>query len=280
MRATFGDAMGAAFESATGFRWAEYGGYFMIFLLHVVFLALTTQMEHGWAMSVVALVAGWTGGSEYLHYPAFFAYLPVLLSWVESTLYAVPGCIVIPMALLRLYARTDRALSLGAGAGSRLSGAVLPTLLASLLGLGVSWGWQRWLAGRVGEALYPFMPGPIASSTTWAVTTLGTYVVYSLLFYVPVAAVQARATPIRAFGKGVRFGIRTLMPTLLYAVCFALPAIVLQFIIERQSAPIIAKLRPEAILVLLALYAFFTSLGTYLTYGAAGRYFKMARGSE
>ena len=73
---------------------------------------------------------------------------------------------LIPLAILRLYARTDRALSLGAGAFARLAGAVLPTLLAGLAGVGCLWGWQRWVAPAAAPLIRDFIPGPSAAFTT------------------------------------------------------------------------------------------------------------------
>jgi len=153
MKVTLLDGLDATLEAVRGFRWIEFSPFFLIFFLQFLFLALTTQMHQAWAMALVAPVAEWTGGESHLHYPAFYGYLPVIMAWVESTLYAVPGCVLIPLSLLRLLARSDRALSLGAGAAGRLAGAVLPTLFAALIGVGAVWGWQRSLVPVVAKML-------------------------------------------------------------------------------------------------------------------------------
>jgi len=277
MRATIVDGLDAILESIRGFRWTEFSPYFLLFGIQFVFLALTTQMHMAWAMGLVAPVVEWTGGESHLHYPAFYGYLPVSMAWVEAALYAFPGCVLIPLSLLRLLARSDRALSLGAGAAGRLAGAVPPTLFAALIGVGAVWGWQGTAAPAIGRVLLTFVPATAAAFTIWCVAVLGGYLVLSLLLYIPIAAVQARASLFGSIGRGVAAGLRLLPLTLMFAVLFALPTILIQFILERQTALIITRLRPEAIPILLAFYAFFTALATYLTYGAGLRLYRMIR---
>jgi hypothetical protein len=280
MRFTFGDAMAAAFESAGSYRWAEYQPFFVILLVELVFLALTTQLGYPWAMGLVAPVTRLAGGEESLHYPALFTFLPILLAWVESALFAFPGCVLIPLALLRICARTDRALSLGARAGRRFTGAILPTLIAILLGIGANWGWQSSLAPRMGAYVMRSVQGDLGVFIVWALTLLGGYAILSLLLYVPVAAVQARATLFSSLGYGIRFGLAALVPTLLFAFVFAVPANAVQYFVLQQSSNLIARLRPEIVVVLLGLYAFFSSMATYFTYGAAVRLYRSGRGSD
>jgi len=277
MRVTLGDGLEAALEAVRGFRRTEFSPFFLIFLIQFLFLGLTTQMHQAWAMGLVEPVARWTGGESHLHYPDFYGYLPVVMAWVESAVYAFPGCVLIPLSLLRLLARTDRALSLGAGAAGRLAGAVLPTLFAALLGVGAVWGWQRSLVPTVAKILGSFVPATASTFVLWCVTLLGGYLILSLLLYIPVAAVQARASLIGCIGRGVHYGLRLLPLTIIFALLFAVPTIVIQYILERQTGMIITRLRPEAIAVLLAFYAFFTSVATYLTYGAAVRLYRTVR---
>jgi hypothetical protein len=269
--------MMAAVDSIRGFRWTEFSPFFLIFFLEFVFLLLTTQMHRGWAMALVEPVAQWTGGGGSLHYPAFYGYLPVVTAWVETALYAVPGCFLIPLSLLRLLSRSDRALSLGAGAAGRLAVAVPPTLFAAILGVGAVWGWQRSIAPAIGKATRTALAGATGDLVLWCVVVVGGYLVISLLLYVPVAAVQARASLFGAVGRGVQFGLRALPITLTFALIFGIPAILIQFILERQTVLIITRLRPEAIPILLVFYAFFTSVSTYLTYAAAARLYRASR---
>jgi hypothetical protein len=280
MKLTFGDAIGSAFESIRGFRGTEYAPFFWILAIQWTFLAVTTQLQSSWGMGLVAPLARVVGGEQNLHYPVFFGYLPVLFGWIESFLYTVPGSILIPLAILRLYARTDRALSLGAGAATRLVGAVIPTLLAGLAGVGAVWGWQRYLGASVSTWIRGAVPVPMGSLLAWIAVTLGGYVILTLLLYVPVAAVQARSNPVRAIGYGLRFGFRSWPHTLLYAVLLGGPAIFVQFFLEKQGAFLLSRLRPELISIFLALYAGATSVGTYLTYMTAARLYRIARGEE
>ena len=83
-----------------------------------------------------------------------------------------------------------------------------------------------------------------------------------------------------AIGFGLRFGIRSWPLTLFYAVMFGIPAILVQFLLERQGAFLLSKLRPEVIVVFLGIYAAATSVATYLTYGTAARLYSIAKGER
>jgi len=280
MKLTVGDAFGSIFDAIREFRWSEYSPFFLILLAQWVFLALATQLHHAWAMNLVAPIARAAGGTENLHYPAFFGYLSILLGWVESFLYTVPGAILIPLSLLRYYARYDRALSLGAGSATRLASAFFPTLLAGLAAIGCIWGWQRYASPHLMTAWRQWVSDPMGGFLGWLAITLGGYAILSLVLYIPVAAVQARTNPIRAVAYGLRFGIRSWPLTLLYAVFFGAPAILIQFLLERQGGFILSRLRPEVIVAFLAVYAAATSLATHLTYGTAARLYSIAKGER
>lgn len=280
MKLTVGDAFGSIFDAIREFRWSEYSPFFLILLAQWIFLALATQLHHAWAMNFVAPIAKMAGGAENLHYPAFFGYLSILLGWVESFLYTVPGAILIPLSLLRYYARYDRALSLGAGSASRLAGAFFPTLLAGLASIGCIWGWQRYASPDLMNAWRQWVPEPMGGFLGWLAITLGGYAILSLVLYIPVAAVQARTNPVRAVAYGLRFAIRSWPITIFYAVLFGAPAILVQFLLERQGGFILARLRPELIAVFLAVYAAATSVAMHLTYGTAARLYSIAKGER
>jgi hypothetical protein len=277
---SFGDAIGSAIDSVRGFRWAEFAPFFWILAVHWIVLALTTQLDKAWAMSLVAPMTRLVHGESNLHYPTFFSYLSIFLGWLESFMYTVPGAVLIPMALLRFYARSDRALSLGAGAATRLVGAFVPTLLAGLANVGALWGWQRYAAGPLSTTLRSTAPPPLGDLIGWLAATLGGYAIFALLLYVPVAAVQARTNPVRAIGMGLRFGFRAWPPTLMLAAFFGLPAIAIQYLLEKQGVLILSRLRPELIVVFLAIYAGATAVATYLTYLTGARLYKVARGES
>lgn len=280
MKLSLGDALLAALQSLRGFRWPEYQPFAWIAAIQIAFLALCTQLDRAWAMGAVASLARLVNGEGNIHYPMFFAYVSILLGWVESFAYTVPGALLIPLSLLRLYARNDRALSLGAGARDRLIGAMFPTLVAGLLLIGAAWNWQRHAARPIRTWIAGFAPAPLGDNFGWLVVTLGGYAIYALLLYVPVAAVQARTNPVRAFGLGVRFGLRAWVPTFVFSAFFGSVSMLIQYVLERHGAFLLTRLRPETILVFLGLYAIVTSLSSYITYGAAARLYRMARGDE
>ena len=280
MRLSFADAVSSAFDAARGFRWAEYAPFFWILAVQLIFLALGTQLDHTWAMNLMLPLARLAGGENNLHYPVFFGYVSVLLGWIESFLYTVVGAVLIPLAILRYYARTDRALSLGAGAGARLAGAFFPTLVAGLIGVGVVLGWQRSAAPTVASTILSFVAEPLGGILAWLSTSLGGYAIFVLILYVPVAAVQARTNPVRAFAYGIRFGFRSWPLTFMFAVLFGIPALLVQFILERQGAMFLTRLRPELVTIFLGLYVTVTSVATYFTYATAARLYRFARGEE
>lgn len=273
-------AVDSVIDTLRGLRWSEYAPFFWILAAQWLFLAMSTQLHTAWGMSFVAPIVRLAGGLENLHYPTFYGYLSILLGWVESFLYVVPGALLIPLMLLRYYARTDRALSLGAGAASRLAGAFLPTLLAGLAGVGCIWGWQRFASPGIMAAWRQWMSEPMGGTLGWLAVTLGGYGILTMLLYVPVAAVQARTNPLRAIGYGIRFGLRSWPVTLVFSVIYGAPAVFVQFLLERQGVLIVSRLRPEFIAVLLGVYALATSVATYLTYGTAARLYRSARGEK
>ena len=278
MNLTFGDAVESAIDSLRGFRRTEFAPFFWILALQLIILALTTQLDHGWAMNLIAPLVGLVGGEASLHYPIVFGYLSIFMGWVESFGYSVLGAVLIPLALIRFYARTDRALSLGAGAAARLVGAVLPTLLAGLAGTGSIWAFQRYAAPQIMLTLRDTAPQPWGDFIAWLGVILGGYAIISLLLYVPIAAVQARTNPIRAIGMGIRFGLRAWLPTLGFAIFFGVPAILVQFVLEKQGAFLLTRFRPEALAVFLAIYATATAFATFFTYMMGARLYRMARG--
>lgn len=279
MNLSFGDAIESAIDSVRGFRWTEFAPFFWILAIEWIFLGLTTQLDKGWAMSLVAPVTKLLdGGANNLHYPIFYLYLTILLAWVESFCYTVPGAILIPLSLLRFYARRDRALSLGAGAASRLAGAVIPTLLAGLAGVGAILGWQHLAAASVRNALRGTAPPPLGDVVAWMGTTIGPYAIMALLLYIPIAAVQPRTNPVRAIGMGLRFGLRSWGATIGFMLVFAIPALVVQYVLEKHGAFLVTRLRPEVVVAFLAFYAAAASVATYLSYVTGARLYRMARG--
>jgi hypothetical protein len=280
LKLSFVDALGSALDSLRYFRRREYAPFFWMLAIELACLGLTTQLQHAWAMTLIAPIAKAAGGEGSLHYPPFFAYLPVLLGWVEGVIYSVLGCVLIPLSLLRLYSRSDRALSLGAGVAMRLAGAVIPTLLATLAGLGAIWGWQRHTAPLVAKWITEHSAGPPGVFLSWLATTVGSYAIIMLLLYVPIAAVQARTNPVRAIGRGLRFGVRAWIPTIVFGLLFGIPALLVQYLLEKQGAHLISRVAPEIVVAFLALYVTFSSVATYLTYVTGARFYTISRGEE
>jgi hypothetical protein len=155
---------------------------------------------------------------------------------------------------------------------------VIPTLLAGLAGVGAILGWQHLAAASVRNALRGTAPPPLGDVVAWMGTTIGPYAIMALLLYIPIAAVQPRTNPVRAIGMGLRFGLRSWGATIGFMLVFAIPALVVQYVLEKHGAFLVTRLRPEVVVAFLAFYAAAASVATYLSYVTGARLYRMARG--
>lgn len=257
-------------EALRDFRIQEWMPFGWLLALQLLFLICALNLQAAWGMAVAGLAALSMGGEKILHYPFFFIALPNLASFVEWIVYLVPGCVFIPLALLRVAAPGE-----GSGAAgdrqARLRGAILPTLIAGALNVLLLQGWQ-WvgstqIAPRVGSYL-PGVPGQIG---VWFVLLLGAYLISVPFLYVPVRAVQKDATFLGSLLGGMLEGLQLLLPTLLIVVVASVLA--LPFLAPAQlfAQVIVGKMRPELLALLLAIYAAITSVANYLIYASVMR---------
>jgi hypothetical protein len=261
-----------ALEALRDFRWHEYAPFGWILAIQLVVLVLAMNLGSGLGMATAGGLARVLGEERQLHYPGFYLYLPVFSSVVESFCYTLPGSVLIPLSLVRILAPMDPDLRTGSGVVRRLRQAFPPTLVASLLSLGLLSGWQ-WIVVGLGPAalLRGWVPGFAGVVMVWGISLLGAYAVAALFLYVPVVAIRPRATFVDALRDGVSEGTHLLGFTLLLVVLFSLPTLPALFIVQLQSGFLVEKLRPEVVGYGLAIYMILTSLASYLTYAAVAR---------
>jgi hypothetical protein len=271
MKRSFRVVRSCAWEAVRDFRWHEYAPFGWILAAELVFLALAMNLGTGLGMATAGGIARLVGAEKQIHFPVFFLYLPLLGSMVEAFLYAAPGSVLIPLALIRIMAPMDHALASGAGVMPRLKQALGPTLTVSLLNLALLSGWQWFLNAGPGSLARSALPGFQGIAVTWGISLLGAFTIAALFIYVPVVAIRPGVRYIQAIRLGVREGRRLLLYTLFLVLLFSLPALPVLMMLQLKTALLVEKLRPEVVGYGLGLYMILISVGTYLTYAAAAR---------
>jgi len=271
MRRDFRIVRACAKEAMRDFGWHEYAPFGWILGAQLLFLLLSMNLGSGWGMATAGSVARLLGAEGQLQYPQFFIYLPSLASIVEAFLYAIPGSVLIPLALIRILAPMDHALAEGYGVVLRLKQAFLPTLVASVVSAALQIGWQWVVSMGLAPILRSALTGFQGAAAIWLVSVLGAFVIAALFLYVPIAAIRPGAKFREAMIGGVNEGVRLIGFTLLFILAFSWPALPFLMLVQLNAAFICEKLRPEMIAVALALYAVLISGASYLIYASAAR---------
>ena len=280
MQRNFRIARACAREAVRDFNWHEYAPFGWILGAQLALLFLAVYL---WTPIGMALAGGLTQaihGERSIHYPVFFIFLPITYSWLEVFLYAIPGSLLIPLALIRIMSPMDPALSERRGVVARLKQAFLPTFLASAVNVAILFAWQ-WLVEKgpqpILRSAYPGFVGVVA---VWTLSLLGGYLFAALLVYVPIAAIRPGATLGEAVKVGVSEGWSLLLYTFFFQLIFTLPALPFLLATQLRAQFIVDRLYPEVIAVILALYAALISVANYLTYAAAARLHWAAQAEE
>lgn len=271
MRRDFRVVRACATEAVRDFGWHEYAPFGWILGAQLVFLVLAMNLGSAWGMATAGSVARLLRAEGQLHYPQFYAYLPMLASHVEAFLYVIAGSLLIPFALIRILAPMDHALAEGYGVGPRLKQAFLPTLVALVAGGALQYGWQWVVSQGAVPILRIALPGFKGVAAIWVVSVLGAFVIAAVLLYVPIAAIRPGAKFGEAISGGVKEGLRLLLFTLLFIFVFSLPALPFLMLVQLHATFLSAKLRPETIGVALGLHAVLNSAASYLIYASAAR---------
>jgi len=280
MQRNFRIARACAREAVRDFHWREYAPFGWILGAQLLFLLLALNLDTPMGMAIAGGLTGLIHGKGPLHYPVYFLDLPYVSSILELFLYALPGSILIPLALIRIMEPMDPSLLEGHAVKERLQRAFLPTLAAAGLNVGLLYVWQ-WLV-NVGPAplFRASLPGFPGILVVWAVSVLGAYALSAVLIYVPIAAVRPGATFGTSMKEGLGEGRELFGYTVFLLLAFALPALPFLMVTQLKAAFIAERMRPELVAVALALYSTLISMASYFTYGAAARLHWAAKAEE
>jgi hypothetical protein len=257
-------------ESLHDFRLYEWAPFGWILLAQVVFLVAALNLGTVWGMAIAGGVARLVGRSEQIvHYPTVFILLPALASVVEWFLYVVAGSVLIPTALLRIAAPME-----GGSASdrpARVRRAILPTLIAGALNIGLLEAWDWVLSRGVAPAIQSHVPGVGGLLLPWIVGALVSYAVAAPFVYVPIHAIRRGASLGSALVGGIGEGLRLLWPTFVIILVCSWPALLVLAAVQINPGAIVQKMRPELVAYLLLAYAVITSLASYLIYASGSR---------
>jgi hypothetical protein len=250
-----------------GYEWAPFG---WILAAQLLFLFCAVNLGTPWGMAG----AGWLAmsaakGDAFLHYPQFFVALPTIAALVEWALYVFAGAVLIPMAVLRISEPHEppgpRATS------SRLRRAILPTLLGGLLNLVVLQAWQWVLSIGPEPMVRGYLPGPAGQISLWCLGVLVSYVLSGPFLFIPVHAIRRQVSFAQAVFDGLGQGVRLIWPAFLVIAICSWPTLLFLAPVQLGAAAIVHKMRPELVVLFLALYAATTSLANYLIYASVTR---------
>lgn len=264
-------ARACAVEAVKDFHLREYAPFGWILAAHILFLVLALNLEAVPAQATVGNLARSIYGRESVHYPGFFLYLPSLAAIFEAFLYSIPGAVLVPLALIYTMGPMEPASTRSRPIGHRLRSAFFPTMVASLLNVGLLAGWQWAFTKGPGPLVTGYVPGFGGAALAWLAGVLGAYAIAALFIYVPIVAVKPGTRFLDALRDGLSEGVRLFWFTLSFIVIFALPVLPVLLIVQSKPAFIVDRMRPEIIPIAIMVYAVLISAATYLTYAAAAR---------
>ena len=271
MERNFRTVRACAAEAVRDFSWREYAPFGWILAAELLFILLAWNLSSVIGMGTVGMLVRLFQGDAALHYPVFFLLLPTISSWLEAFLYTIPGAVLIPLALIRMMAPMEHALSSPEAVRKRLRQAAPLTLLATVLSALLLFGWQFVVNGLLTMLVRVVLSGFPAIATTWGLSVLGAYALSAFFIYVPILAIRPGASFRGSWNEGIHEGTRLLGWTLLFVVIFALPSLPFLFAQQLLAGFISNHLRPEMVAVLIALYAITISVASYITYATAAR---------
>ena len=278
MRTDFRVARACATEAIRHFHLHEYAPFGWILAAQLVFLGSIAILGTPIAMLTAGSLARLIVGDEAIHYPGFLLKLPIVAQRIESFLYAVPGSLLIPLGLIRIFEVWEEEPSSGAAVRARLRAAFLPTLAASIANFVLLELWQWWLNQSGVPIMKLILAGYPGAMVTWLLAVLVSFAISAFFIYVPILSVQPGATFRRSLIEGLGKGILLFRHTYFFIVAFSSPALAFLFLTQLRTAFILQRTRPELVVVLLAMYSLLLSVASYLTYAWAARLYAAERG--
>lgn len=270
----------AALEALGSFRLHEFAPLGWILAAELVVLFLAMNLGATWGMGTAGWLSGRLAGEGALHYPDFYAFLPNLMSDVEAVLYLIAGSVLIPLLVTRVLRPVDPTAFPAGSTAARLKQAFLPVLLATILWLGLTIGWQ-WVLNQppVLKAIRAvFRGGIIGAAGVAGIGLIVAYAIWTFFVYVPASAVQPGRGFGAAFGGGIREGLSSFFPTFLVIIGLQLPAAAILMVLQAMGPFLVTQIRPEIIGVLIGVYAALSLLATFFIYSAAARFYQARHG--
>jgi hypothetical protein len=270
----------AALDALGSFRLYEFAPFGWILAAELIVLVLAMNLGTAWGMGTAGWLAARIAGEGPLHYPAFYAFLPTLMTDLEVLLYAFAGSYLIPLATLRVLQGQNPARTAPGEAASRARGAYLPVLIGAILStiliVGIQWVLgQQAVSGTIRGLL---RGGFIGTAGVAIVGMLAGYAVWTLFVYVPVSSVQPGRSLGAKFAAGFREGLENFLPTYVVVIGLSLPAAAILLVLQVMGIFLVGQIRPEIIGVLIGLYSLLSMLATFFIYSAAARYYQARRG--
>jgi hypothetical protein len=270
----------AAQEALGSFRVHEFAPFAWLLAAELLVLGLAMNLNTAWGMATAGWLTERLAGDRALHYPAFYAFLPTLITNLEAVLYALAGSALIPLAVIRVLRPVAPEAFPPGTTGARLRQAFLPVFLAALVSEALIVGWQ-WVInqGAVVGALRGLLRGGMPAAAGIAVLgMLVGYAIWTLFVYVPVAAVQPGRSAGASLAEGLREGAARFFPTYLVVIGLSLPAAAILVVLQTMGGFLVGQIRPEIIGVLIGIYVVFSMLATFLVYNAASRFYQARLG--
>ena len=269
----------AALEALGSFRWREFAPFGWLLAVELVVLFLGMNLGTAWGMATVGWLTERIAGDAPLHYPDFYAFLPTLITNMEAVLFALPGCFLIPLAVIRVLRPIDPASFPPGTTGSRVRQAAIPVLVGALACevLIVGWQWalhQRAVIGAIRSVARGGIPGAAAVAI---IGLLVGYAIWTLFVYIPAAAVQPGRKPGVALRDGIREAASNFFPTYLVVIGLSLPAAAILLVLQVMGSFLVRQIRPEIVAVLIGMYVVFSMLATFFIYAAGARFYQARR---
>ena len=278
--ADFRSARASIGEAWRDFRWLEYRPFLWMMLAELLFLFLASNLATPWGMAGAGFILR-TSGEPAVHYPSSFLYVISTFARMETVIFALAGSFLIPLSLARIQAPMIGASPTGPEAVGRAWRAYPVTLVGYLLNVALLIGWEyalavgprRWIVASFGSGLK-------GELLIWGVGTLISFAIAAIFIYIPIRAVEAGSKFGDALWGGIREGLKAFLPTLFLVLVFAWPAMLLLAPLQIAPNLIVARVRPELTVILLALVAVANSFVNYLIFAAASRLHWLMRRTE
>jgi len=266
----------AAQEALGSFKVHEFAPFAWLLAAELLVLGLAMNLHTAWGMATAGWLTERLAGDRPLHYPAFYAFLPTLITNLEAVLFAIAGSAVIPLAVIRVLQPHHPQTFPPESTGARVRRAYPAVFVAALVSEALIVGWQWVINHRaVVSALRGVLRGGMPAAAGIAILGLLVgYAIWTIFVYVPVAAVQPGRSFGAALADGIREGLARFFPTFLVVVGLSLPAAAVLLVLQTMGGFLVGQIRPEIIGILIGVYVIFSMLATFFVYNAVSRFYQ------